>query len=322
MKPVAVWPLLVMVVIQGCAGTRWDGAFRGVEQNIRSGVTRTADAFGLLPPPRMMVARTDVSVRQGPGIQNSRIGVLLRGNEVGVVGSERGWYRIRYGGSHGWVAARLLADPPTTASRRSAIAEQVASVSPETAAKTRRAKPSASVAENDAEDAIVKVAAVSSADGTPIEVAGIPFRWGMTREQASEAYAGAAQRVETSGAIWVRTAALADGTPVPKEWLDLRFCKARLCAIRRVMNAVEEGDGGLGDAAAAELSGRFGAPASDVWRDTAFGRMRIREWSTPSARVQLAHQDDQTYATVEYTPSNASPSNPEMIRGGGPIARR
>lgn len=53
-------------------------------------------------------ATIGLNVRTGPGVQNSRLGVLPYGAPVTILAKQGGWYKISYGDGEAWVCGRYI----------------------------------------------------------------------------------------------------------------------------------------------------------------------------------------------------------------------
>ena len=65
-----------------------------VSATVLEEVGATEQAFDIVPADRMMQARTRTNVRNGPGTEHTRIGLLEAGEQVRVTGESGEWLRI------------------------------------------------------------------------------------------------------------------------------------------------------------------------------------------------------------------------------------
>ena len=322
--------LLGCVSLSGCSTEKLRGYFDAAGQKVTRLFARPTDTSRVTPAVRPMVARTAVRVRTAPGTDAPIIGVLARGETIAVETEENGWYRVRYKSERGWVCARYVRDvrPVAGSGARAAAGKRGTAATANPAAKaaetsTARAaiaseQPIAATSDavTMAGSSAASAAASMSLSPPSVEIAGIPLRWGMSKDEAATFYRAHGLRVDSSGAVWLRAAAGPGGDSVPLEWFKPRFCNKGLCGVHHVLNATHDEVGNLGDRAAAHLAQRYGPPADDRWDESKFGRMRLRDWRTPGADIRLSHQEDQLYATIDYERTDGETTAERAEHGG------
>lgn len=79
-----------------------DGYVSGSLVNVDSGVPQLDKQFGIV------TSRYSLNIRSGPGTNHSRMGSIPSGHTVIVQGNVRGWYKVTYNGTEGFVSGRYL----------------------------------------------------------------------------------------------------------------------------------------------------------------------------------------------------------------------